>query len=971
MALPPGTKLGPYEILSVAGAGGMGEVYRARDTRLDRIVAIKVLPEALLRDPGRRQRLEREARAVSSLSHPHICTLHDVGHQETSHGPVDYLVMEHLEGETLAGRLQRGPLPPDQALRTALEIADALDTAHRQGIIHRDLKPGNIMLTRTGAKLLDFGLAKMIHDLPSGSDRSTARTRTLEMETRAGVVLGTPAYMSPEQAQGNPVDARTDIFSFGLLLYEMITGQRAFRGDSEAQVVAAILRDSPPPVRGLRPEVGDELERVFDRCLRKDPAARYPDMAALLEDLRACAARLAMPIGGRQALWRPLILIPVAVVLVAAVAFSVWTWRHSARERWARRTALPEIARLSETDQVVAAFRLAREIEPILGGDPAFDQLWRDVSMPASFDSDPEGAEVSFKPYREPDAPWERLGVSPLKEVRIPLGQLRWKLVKEGFEPVELASGFPLPRSVTLVPQGQAPAGMVRVPGGRYRYQATRVVDLPDYYWLDRFEVTNRQFKEFVDGGGYRKREYWTEPFAKDGRRLSFDEAMGLLRDTTGRPGPSTWELGAYLQGQADFPAGGVSWYEAAAYAEFAGKSLPTFHHWFHAAGAEGRFSDILPLSNFSGEGPSPVGSHQGLSPWGNYDMAGNVREWVWNAAGGRRYTLGGSWSDPTYLFTGPDALDPFDRSANMGFRCALYPTPPPKEAFGPIETVVLDYSKRTPVGDEIFAVYRDLHRYDPGALEARTESSDASPEHWREERVSYAAAYGGERIPATLFLPKNAAPPFQAVLYFPPGSALSLNSIRDAGTRQFAYLIRGGRALLYPSYKGTYERRLSPGAGGPNEARDVAIQWSKDVGRSLDYLESRPDIDGQRLAFYGLSMGGQVGPIVGAIEPRLRALVLVAGGLDAEAGPPEVDPFNFAPHARVPVLMINGDHDFIFPLETSQEPLFRLFPLLPNEKRHCVFEGGHVPPRHQDIARETLDWLDRFLGPVRTIGEP
>jgi pimeloyl-ACP methyl ester carboxylesterase len=221
------------------------------------------------------------------------------------------------------------------------------------------------------------------------------------------------------------------------------------------------------------------------------------------------------------------------------------------------------------------------------------------------------------------------------------------------------------------------------------------------------------------------------------------------------------------------------------------------------------------------------------------------------------------------------------------------------------------------------------------------------------------------------LFLPKNAAPPFQAVLYFPPGSALSLNSIRDAGTRQVAYLIRGGRALLYPSYKGTYERRLSPGAGGPNEARDVAIQWSKDVGRSLDYLESRPDIDGQRLAFYGLSMGGQVGPIVGAIEPRLRALVLVAGGLDAEAGPPEVDPFNFAPHARVPVLMINGDHDFIFPLETSQEPLFRLFPLLPNEKRHCVFEGGHVPPRHQDIARETLDWLDRFLGPVRTIGEP
>jgi eukaryotic-like serine/threonine-protein kinase len=482
--------------------------------------------------------------------------------------------------------------------------------------------------------------------------------------------------------------------------------------------------------------------------------------------------------------------------------------------------------------------------------------------------------------------------------------------------------------------------------------------------------VTNRQYQEFVDRGGYRKREYWKQPFVKEGRTLSFDDAMALLRDTTGRPGPSTWELGAYPRGQADFPVGGVSWYEAAAYAEFAGKSLPTFHHWFRAAGADLRFSNILPLSNFGGEGPAAVGSHPGLSPWGNYDMAGNVREWVWNAAGARRYTLGGSWNDPTYLFTGPDALDPFDRSPTQGFRCALYPTPPPAEAYGEIETVFRDYSKETPVGDAIFKVYRDLHRYDRGPLEARTESPAADSEYWREERVSFTAAYGGERIPATLFLPKNAAPPYQAILYFPPGGALTLNSIRDAGTRQFAFLVRSGRAVLCPSYKGTFERRLPPGTGGPNEERDVKIQWSKDVGRSLDYLESRPDIDRGRLAFYGLSMGAMFGPVMGAIEPRLRALILVAGGLDSEKGPPEVDVFNFAPHVRVPVLMINGDHDFIFPLETSQNPLFRLFPLPASEKRHYVLEGGHVPPRHQEIARETLDWLDRFLGPVHTTAQ-
>ena len=613
MALSSGTRLGPYEILSVAGSGGMGEVYRAKDTRLDRIVAIKVLPESLLRDPGRRQRLEREARAVSSLSHPHICTLHDVGHQDTAQGPVDYLVMEYLEGETLAERLQKGPLPPDQVLRYALEIAGALDAAHRQGIIHRDLKPGNIMLTGTGAKLLDFGVAKAAPPA-AGENLTAAATRTTPA-TQQGTVVGTLPYMSPEQVEGKDVDARSDIFSFGLLLYEMVTGRRALGGDTHAQVLAAILRDDPPPIRGLRPDVGDDVEQVLRRCLQKDPTARYPDAATLLEDLRACTARLAMQSSGWQTLRRPRVFVPVAVVVLAAVAFSAWTWRRS--------------------------------------------------------------------------------------------------------------------------------------------------------------------------------------------------------------------------------------------------------------------------------------------------------------------------------------------------------------------ESVFRDYSREEPVGDAIFTAYRSLHRYDAAPLEARTESSETDSEHWREERVSYAAAYDGERIPATLFLPKNAVPPYQAVLYFPPGSALRLHSIRDAGTRQFAFLVRSGRAVLSPGYKGTYERRLPPGAGGPNASRDIVIQWSKDVGRSLDYLEGRPDIDRKRLAFYGLSMGAQFGPIAGAVEPRFRALVLVGGGLSTEAEPPEVDALNFAPRVRVPVLMINGSHDFIFPLETSQKPLFRLLALPENAKRHYVFDGGHVPPRLQEVARETLDWLDRHLGPVRTTVEP
>lgn len=332
---------------------------------------------------------------------------------------------------------------------------------------------------------------------------------------------------------------------------------------------------------------------------------------------------------------------------------------------------------------------------------------------------------------------------------------------------------------------------------------------------------------------------------------------------------------------------------------------------------------------------------------------------------------VGGAWSDPTYLFTGPDALDPFDRDPWLGFRCALYPVPPPGEAFEPIENVFRDYRKETPAGDEIFAAYRRLHGYDPGPLEARIESSEDRPPHRTEVHVSYAAAYDGERIPATLFLPRNAAPPFQAVVFFPPGSAVFLNSIQDAGTHHFSFLIRSGRALLFPVYKGTYERRVRTDGGGAHRSRDLRIRWSKDVGRSLDYLEERPDIDASRIAFYGSSMGAEYGSIPGAVETRFRTLIFVGGGLSSDTPAPEVDPFNFAPRVHVPVLMINGSHDFIFPLEESQKPLFRLLGVPERDKRHYIIDGGHVPPSWQEIARETLDWLDRWMRPVRTTEAP
>jgi serine/threonine protein kinase/Tol biopolymer transport system component len=281
MALANGTRLGPYEIVAPLGAGGMGEVYRARDTRLDRTVAIKILPPHFADDLNRRQRFEREAKVVSSLNHPNICTLHDVGQQDG----VDFIVMEYLEGESLAARLEKGPLPAPQVLQYGTQVASALDKAHRNGVTHRDLKPGNIILTKSGAKLLDFGLAKAEPAASMGKTLTDATPRPLPM-TKLGTIIGTVPYMSPEQLEGKEVDARSDIFSLGAVLYEMVTGNRAFQGQSEFSVASAILHKDPAPISTLQPLTPPALERTIWVCLAKDPDERWQSASDLWNELR-------------------------------------------------------------------------------------------------------------------------------------------------------------------------------------------------------------------------------------------------------------------------------------------------------------------------------------------------------------------------------------------------------------------------------------------------------------------------------------------------------------------------------------------------------------------------------------------------------------------------------------------------------------------------------------------------------------
>lgn len=962
-----GQTISHYKILEKLGEGGMGVLYRAVDTRLDRTVAIKVLRPEVVSSPERKQRFIREAKAASALNHPHIITLYEIDRDSSEGVERDFIVMEYVDGASLDELLRGEPLATEEALHYATQTAEALAAAHEAGIVHRDVKPANIMVSKKVAsrmpdvKLVDFGLAKLAE--PASVDDS-APTRSAELRTEEGTILGTAAYMSPEQAEGKAVDARSDVFSFGSVLYEMLTASRPFQGDSQISMRMAILGQTPRPVKSIRPDVPSELERIVLRCLEKRREARYASGAELLSDLESFRARSE---ARRSAVWRrPRVTIPAALALLAVLFAGAWLWVRGSRIRWARFVAIPEIARLSETEDFVPAYHLARQALEVVPEDPELSRLWSVVTFPVSIRTDPPGAELFWKDYTHPEGGWQSAGPTPLENARLPKSYLRLRMEKQGFEPLELSGYAVGEASFTLEAEGASPPDMVRVPSGQQQVAGGSVE--VESFWLDKYEVTNRQFKAFVDAGGYRNRDYWKHKFAKEGREISWEDAIRELVDTTGRPGPSTWELGSYPEGQEDYPVRGVSWYEAKAFAEFAGKSLPTVYHWLRAIDSFGPPS-VLELSNFDGQGPARVGAHQGLGPFGTYDMAGNVKEWCWNLSGDKRYILGGGWNEPVYMYTQLHAQSPFDRLENYGFRCAKYAGPLPEELTAPIETILRDYTREKPVDDATFRVVESVYAYDRTELDSATEPLESGSPHWRKERITFNAAYGGERVIAYLYLPTNAAPPYQAVVFFPGSGALLLPEPEDMHLSYLDFVIRSGRAVLFPVYKGTFERRLptAPPRGSRAE-RDLVIQWYKDLARSVDYLETRDDTDAEKLAYYGFSLGARVGPIFTALEKRFRTSVLLAGGLDYLSNPAEVDPLNFAPRVTTPTLMLNGREDFRFPLEVLQKPLFRLLGTPEADKSHVLFRGGHMPPR-TEVIKATLDWLDRYLGPVTTGG--
>jgi eukaryotic-like serine/threonine-protein kinase len=960
-----------YRVERKLGSGGMATVYLAEDLRHGRKVAIKVLEPALAAVLGV-ERFLREIEIAAKLTHPHILPLHDSGDAEG----LLYYVMPYVDGESLRERLAREKQPPlSDTTRILREVVDALAYAHANGVVHRDIKPDNVMLSGRHALVADFGIAKALSEV---SDQ--------QQLTSFGVAIGTPAYMAPEQAAGDAdIDHRADIYSVGIVAYEMLAGRPPFSGSSIQQLLRAQMEEVPEPIGQSRPDIPPSLASAVMRCLAKSRSERWQSASALLAELEAVStpgggstAVSVQPVVKKRASRRSMLLVAGGVLAaLACAAWAVGLFGVRKDERWLRTEILPEIHRLADSDQPLAAHLLAMKADAARPGDPALVAAWKAFAGRVTITSDPPGARVSIRDYDSVNPTWHELGTTPLKNVWFPRdGFYQLRLELDGYRPYEAAgmywwlieSGrFPLDRVGTLSD------GLVHIPALAPAEAAQ--VKLGDYL-LDRYEVTNKRYKVFVDAGGYQRPELWRFPFVDGGHSLTFAQAMAQFTDRTGRPGPSTWELSDFPKDQGDYPVSGVSWFEAAAYAAFEGRDLPTVYHWSRAAGAFGA-RWMVPGSNFADKGPAPVGQYKAISRFGAFDMAGNVREWCFNeqvGADNGRFILGGGWNDAPYAYVDRFAQSPWDRSATNGFRLATYKDDahamePAKQ---PIARVVRDFFKEKPVSDAEFKVYLRQYAYDHRALNAVIEQS-VSSEDWTRQKVTFDAAYGKERMIAYVYVPKKGTPPFQPIVLFPGSGAIFENSIEQELT-SWDYIVRTGRVLVFPVYRGTLERRTSDlTTDEPNDSasyRDYVIQWARDLGRTIDYLETRDDIDSGKVGYLGISWGGMLGGLMPAVEPRLKAAVLLVAGLAFDPVLPEADPFNFLPRVTIPVLMLNGRLDHFFPPETSQVPMFRLLGTPSEHKRQLIYDAGHLVPRSR-VMKETLDWYDKYLGPVRNIKSP
>ena len=673
---------------------------------------------------------------------------------------------------------------------------------------------------------------------------------------------------------------------------------------------------------------------------------------------------------------KPALTIPGLIIFLLIIVVGIRYFNHRAKVRWAREEALPELGNLRSQGEYSEAFNLVKEVEKYIPDDPDFLEYDSILVRELTIFTDPPGAEVYFKFYEDTSDNFENVGTTPIEDLELPRAAYYLvKIEKTGYEKVmAIASCYQDTFYRKLFPEGTIPEGMVYVDG--YGDEVTgNHLGNKNGFFIDKYEVTNEQYKEFVDQGGYRKPEFWKHEFIKDGKTLSWEEAMTEFTDQSGRPGPSTWQASDYQEDRDDYPVGGLSWYEAAAYAEFIGKELPGMHHWSTAAGQRYYMmnyyntANVIKKSNFNRVGPEPVGTNPGINAFGTYDMAGNVREWCMNETSSGHVIRGGGWDDAEYMYGNQSQLPSWDRSSKNGLRCVLYINKDkiPEEAFEPAEfSAERDFYAETPVEEKVFEVFRNQFMYDEIALDALVENTDDSQDDWIREKITFNAAYNDERMIAYLYLPRNGTPPYQTMIFFPGSFALQSTNFNDDGRMFYDYLLKNGRAVMYPVYNRTFERNKDQEIGNQqsHQYTEWITMWVKDLRRSIDYLETRQDIDTNKIGFLGHSWGGRLGGLILAVEDRLKLGVFITGGMSGRPLP-EADPFNYVTRVKIPVLFLNGKFDATFPFESTVKPYYDYLGTPEPDKKLVLTETDHWIPK-QVMIKETLDWMDTYFEPVK-----